>query len=283
MLPFQIRQWIGSGGESDHSPVWLELEGTPQKSAAPFKFNSSWINDERFQQLIRTNWTNLRETKDSPTGIQFAPNLKHLKKLVIPWAKPKQLSEEQEVQTIEEKLILFQEDLETTFLSVEAHESLKTLEARRRILLAEQENSWRLKSIAIWLEKGDKNKKLFQAYTKGRKAENTISSLKDQEGRTCSTFEGLANLGKNHFQTLFKADRNTNITEIIKMVLYLPSFVNEQGNQALFVEVTKDELKETIQSFQKDKSPDPEGWTIEFFRGFFDLIGKDLLKVIEES
>jgi endonuclease/exonuclease/phosphatase family metal-dependent hydrolase len=29
MLPFQFRQWIGSGGESDHSPVWLELEGTP--------------------------------------------------------------------------------------------------------------------------------------------------------------------------------------------------------------------------------------------------------------
>jgi hypothetical protein len=24
---FQVRQWIGSGGESDHSLVWLELEG----------------------------------------------------------------------------------------------------------------------------------------------------------------------------------------------------------------------------------------------------------------
>jgi len=55
MLPFQFRQWIGSGGESDHSPIWIELEGTPDKPATPFKFNSSWINDESFQQLIRTN------------------------------------------------------------------------------------------------------------------------------------------------------------------------------------------------------------------------------------
>jgi len=58
--------------------------------------------------------------------------------------------------------------------------------------------------------------------------------------------------------------------------------VNEQGNQDLFVEVTEAEVKETILSFQKDKIPGPNGWTIEFSRGFLDLIGIDLLKVIKE-
>jgi hypothetical protein len=43
MLPLQFRQWIGSGGESDHSPVWFEMEGGPQNPATPFKFNSSWL------------------------------------------------------------------------------------------------------------------------------------------------------------------------------------------------------------------------------------------------
>jgi hypothetical protein len=150
-------------------------------------------------------------------------------------------------------------------------------------LLADQEETWRLKSRAIWLENGDENTKFFQAYAKGRREENTIWSLKDQEGRSITSFEGLASLGKNHFQTLFKADRRVNIAEIIKVALYLPSFVDEQGNQDLFVEVTEAELKETLLSFQKDKSPGPDGWTIEFYRGFFDLIGADLLKVIEES
>jgi len=50
-------------------------------------------------------------------------------------------------------------------------------------------------------------------------------------------------LGRNHFQTLFKADRNVNIVEIIKVALYLQNFVNEQGNQDLFAEVTKEEVK----------------------------------------
>jgi hypothetical protein len=38
-----------------------------------------------------------------------------------------------------------------------------------------------------------------------------------------------------------------------------------------------------MQSFQIDKSPGPDGWTIEFYLGFFDLIVKEILKVIEES
>jgi hypothetical protein len=90
-------------------------------------------------------------------------------------------------------------------------------------------------------------------------------------------------MGKNHFQKLFKGDRTTNLVDIIKLALYFPSFVDEENNQNLFAEVTESELKDTMQSFQKDKSPGPDGWNIEFYLGFFDLLGKDILKVVEES
>lgn len=38
-----------------------------------------------------------------------------------------------------------------------------------------------------------------------------------------------------------------------------------------------------MHSFQKDKSPGPAGWPIEFFLGFYDFFGEELLNVIEES
>jgi hypothetical protein len=88
-FPFQFRQCVGSRGESDHSPIWLKLEGSPIKPAAPFKFNPSWLKDKSFQHLIRTNWSFIRNTEESLVGIQFATNLKSLKKLVIPWEKRK--------------------------------------------------------------------------------------------------------------------------------------------------------------------------------------------------
>ncbi|MCY6524977.1 hypothetical protein, partial [Actinobacillus pleuropneumoniae] len=45
-------------------------------------------------------------------------------------------------------------------------------------------------------------------------------------------------------------------------------------------EVTLGELEATMRGFQKEKSPGPDGWTIEFYLAFFDLLGQDLLRVI---
>jgi hypothetical protein len=272
MLPFQFHQWIGSGGESDHSPVWFEFEGGPQNPASPFKFNSSWLMDEGFQKLVKSNWIGIRDFEGIPTAIQFATNLRRIKKLAIPWENSKQKEDEQELQSIEEQLELIYQDSDSGFTSDSSRDNLKRLEARHRQLLADQEATWRLKSRAIWLENGDENTKFFQAYAKGRKEANTIWSLKDQEGRSVTSFEGLANMGKIHFQSLFKVDRRVNITDIIRLALYFPSFVDEEGNRELYAEVTEAELKETLHSFQKDKSPGPDGWTIEFYRVFLTLL-----------
>jgi len=37
-----------------------------------------------------------------------------------------------------------------------------------------------------------------------------------------------------------------------------------------------------MSAFQKDKSPSPDGWTIEFYLGFFELLGEYLLRFVEE-
>ena len=44
-----------------------------------------------------------------------------------------------------------------------------------------------------------------------------------------------------------------------------------------------DEIHIVLHKFAKDKSLGPDGWTIEFFLAFFDILGKDLLEVVEFS
>jgi hypothetical protein len=105
----------------------------------------------------------------------------------------------------------------------------------------------------------------------------------DQEGRNVASFEGLAEMGKNFFKSLYKAEQRVNIVEIVRLALYYPSFVDAEKNRELFEEVSEPELKETLHSFQKDKSPGPDGWPIEFYLGFYELLGADLLQVVEES
>ena len=38
-----------------------------------------------------------------------------------------------------------------------------------------------------------------------------------------------------------------------------------------------------LKSFKKDKSPGPDGWPVEFFLAFFDLLGSELINVVESS
>jgi hypothetical protein len=98
-----------------------------------------------------------------------------------------------------------------------------------------------------------------------------------------TTFEGMSNLGKNYFQNLFKVETQASIEEVVQVAQYFPRFVDEADNRLLMEEVTEKELLEVLHSFQKDKIPGPDGWTIEFFLGCYEVLGPDLLKMIEDT
>ena len=59
--------------------------------------------------------------------------------------------------------------------------------------------------------------------------------------------------------------------------------INEETNILLKEEVTEEEMEKNVYSFQKVKSPGPDGLIIEFFQGFYDLVKEDLLKDVQES
>ena len=52
----RARQWVGSGGKSDHSPIYLEFECGPNRARPPFKFNSRWLRDPDYNQLVTRTW-----------------------------------------------------------------------------------------------------------------------------------------------------------------------------------------------------------------------------------
>ena len=59
--------------------------------------------------------------------------------------------------------------------------------------------------------------------------------------------------------------------------------MEQEQEDDLNCSVTKGEIEGVLKWFKKDKSPGPDGWPIEFFIHFFELIGNDLLLAIEDS
>lgn len=61
-----------------------------------------------------------------------------------------------------------------------------------------------------------------------------------------------------------------------------PRFVDQEDALDLNKDVTMGELEATLKWFKRDKSLGPDGWPVEFYIAFFELLGEDLLKVIED-
>lgn len=58
--------------------------------------------------------------------------------------------------------------------------------------------------------------------------------------------------------------------------------VDDEGNYDLYDKITRVDIFSILSLFKMDKSLGLDGWCVEFFERFFDLIGDDLLWVVEE-
>eukprot|EP00253_Pinus_taeda_P008313 PITA_08313 len=276
------KQWVGSGGLSDHSPIHLEILGPLAKPKAPFKFNHTWLQDQDFIKLVSDFWQTHPINREASLARGFCKNLTELKHIVINWAKEKNKRDLAQLISVEEELSCMLDDRNLGFRSAGDKTRLIALENQWASLLKQQEESLRLRSRAIWLKAGDENSKFFHNFAKGRKVSNTIWSLPHPEGGLADNFNKLSQLGTAHFRGLFRNPPGANLVEIIEVASHFPRFVTEEDSEELMNPVTMEELESTLKWFKKDKSPGPDGWTIEFYLAFFEQIGQDLLSVIEE-
>eukprot|EP00253_Pinus_taeda_P030816 PITA_30816 len=243
----RITQWVSSGGISDHRPIFLETVDTYNKTKGPFKFNSTWLKDPSYIQL----------------------------------AHQKRIRDDHTVKEAERFIATFEDSTEGIFPNVRSKEQYNSLVAKRSQILKDREASWRLRSRAIWLTEGDDNTCFYHKFSNGRKAINTIWELRDEQNQLISSQRNLARLAINHFKGIYSAPREANILEIMRVAENFPRFVLQEEPVDLTKEVTIDELEATIKWFKKDRSPGPDGWTIEFYIAFLDILGNDLLRIIE--
>eukprot|EP00253_Pinus_taeda_P034418 PITA_34418 len=246
------KQWVGSGGISDHYPIYLELSGPTKKPKAPFKFNHGWLQDPSYIKPVKEYWTQNPIDQADSLSKGFCMNLSQLKHMGL------------------------------GFITTADKVHLVELETKKQKILREREETIRLRSRATWLKAGDENTRFFHNYAKGRKVKNTIWSLPTPDGDVADTYPKLSQMGSSHFRNLYKQRQGTSIAEIINIAGHFPIFVNEDEADHLFDPVSPEELEITIKWFKKDRSPGPDGWKIEFYIAFYDLISNDLLRVIEE-
>ena len=140
-----------------------------------------------------------------------------------------------------------------------------------------------LKSRVTWASLGDANTKRFHAVASARRNQNAIWALEDDMGNLIEDEKGLKDLGVKYFSDIFRDDHQTNIVAQLKVIRLFPSFIYPDETERFSLHITLGEIEHALRSFKRDKIPRPNDWQVEFFLDFFDILGNDLLDVVECS
>lgn len=115
---------------------------------------------------------------------QFAGNLKLLKEAIKKWLPIWIAQRQRNLRETEDRLA---ETLDDGPLSSNMLEELKFLESQRTSWINSEEQWWRLKSKALWINTSDNNTKFFFANYK--KYFNTIWDLTGNNGNKANSFK----------------------------------------------------------------------------------------------
>jgi hypothetical protein len=125
--------------------------------------------------LLWLHWTN------NSSCVLLCEKLKFLKKSVINWQKRKNNSFSGSI-PIEAKLSELFESRPSQIFKQEELNLMRALKTRKENILAIEESTWRLRSRALWMKKGDKNTSFFHKYATQRRIQNSIWDITNDDG-----------------------------------------------------------------------------------------------------
>ncbi|XP_026459913.1 uncharacterized protein LOC113360641 [Papaver somniferum] len=229
---------------SDHKPILLMTKPNI-KSKPYFKFENGWLLYKDFlkKELSRLEFGGVREAK-----IEITEKIDMLDQM-------------------EETHKLTKEQFEHRINSLLKLSNIKAIEARK----------WHVRAKQNEFKYEDSNTSYFHRIASARRKRNTISKL-EVEGVACFDQEGIKAEMRNYFESLFSEKNEVSFS---LDNLYFPRLDEEEkGNMEN--EFTEAVVYDVVKKFGANKSPGPDGFSMEFYKVFLPIIKDDFMKLMNE-
>jgi hypothetical protein len=145
-----------------------------------------------------------------------------------------------------------------------------------------EESFLKQKARNQWLQLGDQNNSFFHRTLRIQNAKSTITHLWDDLGNRVEDVEQIKKvavqfyeklLGSN--QMLFTEEKAARIRNLI------PTVISSDKAAKLEMEVTAEEIKATFFHMPSNKAPGPDGYTAEFFKASWPIVGEEVMDAIK--
>eukprot|EP00253_Pinus_taeda_P033311 PITA_33311 len=276
LLGLESRMHILPCSVSDHRPIKLDLLAHMDQGPIPFKFSPLWVKEQSFMQLVKDTW------KQPVIGSAFfvwEEKLRRVKAAMKTWVKslPNPVEERKKIQECLKNHHLKAENEEITKEILD-----KEVDLQQKLLKAslDEEEYWRIKSRRLWLKAGDRNSSFFHKQAQARKSFNSISEIKE-ENINHRDIQNIKNAAFLHFKNLYSKEEG--LGHISILVNEVPSLISSRKNQFLEADVTNNEIKTTLFAMEPDKAPSPDGFTARFLQNCWQIVEKDLCRMVQKS
>lgn len=130
----------------------------------------------------------------------------------------------------------------------------------------------------MWVEKGERPTKYFFNLEKRNYSRRVIYELELEEDEIITSEKQILLEIENYFTNIFpsKTEVSEEKFDVYVEHLKLPRLSHEMSVKA-DDHLAYEECKECLDTFSAGKSPGEDGFTVEFYSTFFDLIGNDLV------
>ena len=268
----------------DHKAIKLSMK-LPKATRGPglWKFNNSLLKDKEYIKQITDSYPIIREKYADIEDKRLKWELikMEIRSITIPFAahKAKQFrNQESDLQKrLDEidKSINNSRDDQNIEAKLEEYDRLKN-ELNR---LYEMKGKGAIfRSKVRWLENGEKPTKYFFNMEKRNYNRKVISELKRPDGKTVVNEQEIMSEIQSFYEKLYSSDidHNDSVFNNFGLDLKFPILSDEEKTN-LEGKITLEECEKILKTFQNGKSPGDDGFTAEFYKTFFKLLGQDLV------
>jgi hypothetical protein len=263
---------------SDHKPISLALSPSLVLGPILFRFCPIWTGQDGFLNLVHNTWN--EPVSGSPFYV-WEEKLRRLKFNLKAWAK-KLGSPMDERKRIQKALEIHQSILEESPVTQDLLNHESELQRKYHKICREEEIYWRVKSRVLWLQYEDKNTTFFHKQAQARKIYNSISEIQMQY-QVIKDFKGIKEVAHSFFKNLYSAPDMEPVAPNSYPISEIPALVNDDDNRLLNRPISIIEIKKSIFDMDLDKVPRMDGFTARLYTSCWDIIKKDLYRMVMKS
>ena len=155
------------------------------------------------------------------------------------------------------------------------HSALEALASLER----EAAKGAQIRSRIKWVEEGETSSSNFLRLEKKRAVDRWIPALRESRGSVVSSPDGLCHTLNSFYSDLFSSVPTDSVIQS-SLLSNLPSSL--PCNQARLCEglLTPDECLSALKVMARNKAPGLDGFPAEFYLRFWDVLGADLVSVL---